>query len=169
MEKYVTPQEFERLAKGKKVKEFPNPLVKEIDGVHYEIMKPEAMCKVMALPHEHYEWFLGCTFEEYQRMIKDKYGEENSEVIEIWTDTKAGYSWFPTELVCGTVPVSLGYGIVREMFSPKSDLAKQTGYLQQRNNTGSFACYFRSAKVNEAIRILNANHWNCPKYEKELC
>lgn len=165
MSEYVTPEEFAKLSKGKKVKSFPNPLIKEVDGVSYEIMKPDAMCRVSAMPHDHYAWFIGCTFDKYQEKVKEVYGEENSEIIVISTDTKAGYSWFPTELVCGTKPVHIGAGIIREQFDPKSELAQKTGFWMLMNNAGSFECYFRSAKVNEAIRILNENHWNCPKYE----
>ena len=165
MEKYVTQEEFEKLAKGKKVKDMPNPLIKYIGEDMYEIMKPEAMCKVSTMPHDHYTWFIGCTFDKYQELIKKHFGEENSEIVVISTDTKAGYYWFPTELVCGTVPVHIGAGIIRNKFTMKSELAQKTGFWDLRNpNAGSFECYFRSAKVNEAIRILNANHWNCPEY-----
>lgn len=165
MHKYVTPEEFAKLSQGKKVKDMPNPLIKYIGEVGYEIIKPEAMCRVSTLPHDHYPWFIGCTFDKYQEKVKEVFGENNSEIVVISTDTKAGYYWFPTDLVCGTVPKHIGAGIVRDQFSMKSELAQQTGYWGMRNeNAGSFECYFRSAKVNEAIRILNANHWNCPEY-----
>ena len=127
--KYVTPEEFAKLSKGKKVKDFPNPLVKEIDGQSYNICTPECTCEVSKLPHDQYKWYIGASFEEYQQKAKEVFGEENSEIIVISTNTKAGYHWFPTELVCGTIPVHIGAGIMREKFSIKTELAQKTGCM----------------------------------------
>ena len=166
---FVTQEEFTQISKGKKVVSFPNPLIKEVDGVRYEIMTPQATCSVSAMPHDDYEWYIGASFEEYQRKVKELYGEENSEIIVISTNTKAGYHWFPTELVCGTIPVHIGAGIMREKFSIKTELAQKTGCMLKGENAGSFECYFRSSKVNEAIRILRDNHWKCPWYNCVGC
>ena len=161
MNKYVTEKEFAKLSKGKKVKEYPNPLIKEIDGQDYEICTKDCKCFVSKMPREHYPWYIGRTFEDYQKEVKEKYGEDDSEVITIRTNTKAGYKWFPTELVCGCKKIHIGAGIIRDMFSIDTDLARKTGCMLFGENQGSAECNFRSSKVDEAIRILNANHWKC--------
>ncbi|MBO4550179.1 MAG: hypothetical protein J5733_05555 [Bacteroidaceae bacterium] len=128
-------------------------------------MTPDASCTVSVMKPEDYEWYTGMTFDTYQKKAKEMYGEDNSELVVISTNTQAGYSWFPTDLVCGTKEVYLGAGIIRSRFSIRTELAERTGCMLTGENAGSFQCYFRSAKVNEAIRILNENHWKCPKYE----
>lgn len=154
--KYVTPEQFAKLSKGKKVKSYPNPLVKEIADVTYKIVTPDTVCKISRLTEEQYIWWLGMSKETYSRGLKEYKSDSNAEVYEL---TVVG-DWFPTDLIAGTVSCNLGYGVTRNAFSMNTPLSDKTGYLQANGSIGSASCLFMGSKVNEAIKILNKNHFN---------
>lgn len=138
--KYVTEKQFERLSKGKLVKSYPNPYIKEIDGIEYKIIPNGEKFETKVLSEQEKLWWCGAKTEE--------------EVVEL-SVSKSG--WFPTDLVAGTLPKHLGCGIIREGFNMNTELSKKTGWLQGTGNLGSRSDLFLKSKVNEAIKILNKN------------
>lgn len=154
--KYVTPEQFAKLSKGKKVKSYPNLLVKVIGDVTYNIVTPDTVCKISRLTEEQYTLWLGMSKETYKNGLSKYKDDANSDVYKLTVEG----GWFPTELVAGTVSCNLGYGVTRNAFSMNTPLSDKTGYLQANGSIGSASCLFMGSKVNEAIKILNKNHFN---------
>lgn len=136
---YVTERQFARIAKNaKNIVNFPNPIVKEADGVRYNIVKKGTKAAISELPKENEYWYLLKPFNEKVVRIEVK-------------------GWFPTELVCG---------VVGHTFSSESKLAQKTGCLvsYMTGTSGSANMFFLASKVNEAIKILKKNHFEIADY-----
>lgn len=139
--KYVSERQFARIAKtAKNVINYPNPICKEVDGIHYNLVPKGTQAVVSKLDEEECNWYLRQKF--------------NEDVIRI---DVGGYGWFPTELVCG---------IIGRTFSSKTELAQKTGCLISYENgcCGSANMFFLSSKVGEAIKILKKNHFEIVDY-----
>lgn len=135
--KYVTPEKFSKLSKGKKVVDYPNPWFKDVNGIRYHIINPEMEYKIELLPKESYLWYLGMSFESYSKHLEEIMNDEDPRVFVFSCE------WFPTELVAG---------VTNGRFCNTSALSLNTGWIRTMNSD-----YFRASKVKEAIRILNAN------------
>lgn len=134
--KYVTERQFARIAKtAKNIINYPNPISKEADGVHYYIIPKGTQAVVSKLDEKERSWYLRKKFDE--DIVRIGVGE---------------YGWFPTELVCGTKG---------RIFSSETELAQKTGCLIDYINgvCGSANMFFLSSKVEEAIKILAKNHF----------
>lgn len=153
---FITPKKFGKLSKGKSIKSYPNPWIKEIEGVIYNIVNQDMECRCKKLPKEEYKWSLGVSYESYQKELKEKYNDDNADVFVLSTIGE----WFPTELIADTKEINLGYGIIRNAFSMFTSLSEKTGYLQGTGLLGSSHVLFKASKVSKAISILNKNGYN---------
>jgi len=126
---------WQSLSKGKRVKDFPNPAVKEMDGVRYEIVD-NPTCTIRKLEEESYPWYIGLS----KDVFIEKYGGE------VYVLSVVG-GFFPTDLVAG---------VKKGMFSEDTDLSRKTGWLHSRN-LGTAGEAFNSSKVYNAIKILRKN------------
>jgi len=133
--KYVSPTKWQAISKGKRVKDFPNPAVKEMDGVRYEIVD-NPTCTIRKFEEEDYPWFIGLR----KDLFMHKYGGEVYELT----------------VVDGFFPIDLVAGVKNGMFSEDADLSRETGWLSSRN-LGTAGEAFNSSKVNNAIKILRKN------------
>lgn len=135
MFEYVSPKLFARLSKGKKVKDFPNPDVKEIDGVSYYIVD-NPTCMIRKLEENEYPWHLGLSHDTFT----EKYGSEDAYILKVST----GFS--PTDLVAG---------VKKGMYTEDTPLSRKTGWLSSCN-LGTASDAFCGSKVNNAIKILRS-------------
>lgn len=138
--KYVTPKAFSKLSKGKKVVDYPNELIKDIDGVRYHIVNPDMEYEIYELGKEHYSWYLGMTPESYASALKEMFGDDDTRVFVLKCE------WFPTELVAG---------IKGGRFCNTAALSRKTGWIR---SFGTIEL-FRASCIEEAIAILNKNHF----------
>ena len=44
--KYVSPKQFAKVSKGKKVTDYPNQWFKDVDGIRYHIINPDMEYKI---------------------------------------------------------------------------------------------------------------------------
>lgn len=134
--RYVSPKKFSKVSKGKKVVDYPNEWIKDVNGTRHHIINPDMEYKISVLEKKSYPWYLGMTYEEYAKATKEMFGDEDARVFVLECD------WFPTELVAG---------IANGRYSNTSSLSRKTGWLR------SFGVIelFRAEKVEEAISILN--------------
>lgn len=138
--KYVTPTAFIKASTGKKVVDYPNPWIKDVDGVRYHIVNTEMEYKISELEKKSYPWYLGMTYESYVSHVKDIFGDTDARVFVLECE------WFPTELVAG---------VKGGRFSNVSDLSRKTGWIR---SFGSIEL-FRASCIEEAIAILNKHHF----------
>lgn len=138
--KYVTPKAFSKITKGKKVVDYPNEWIKDIDGVRYHIVNPEMVYKITELKKESYLWYLGMSYDSYAHHLKEMFGDDDARVYMLECD------WFPTELVAG---------IKNGRFSNTSALSQRTGWIRSFGRIE----LFRASRINEAIALLNKNHF----------
>ena len=141
MTKYVSPEQFSRISKGKVVISFPNELIKEIGGVTFQIVPHGLKCTVEKIAKESYPWYLRMDEESLALITKKLFGYSDTEVYRLSCD------WFPKDLVAG---------VEHGMFSSFAKLSKKTGFLEF-GYAGSDSCFFIGSKVNEAIKILIDN------------
>lgn len=136
---FVKEADFPKFSKGKDVKSYPNPFIKDVNGQSVEIIPADERIVVKKLTLEEKNWLCGV--------------KTDKDVIEM-SVTVGG--WFPTELVCGTIPIHLGYGIIRSRYSMNTDLAQETGWLQKTEMSGSRTNIFLLSKKDVAIKKLQA-------------
>lgn len=136
---FVKEKNFPKFSKGKEVKSYPNKYIKDVDGERINIIPTGEQIIVNKLTPEEKAWWCGVRIEE--------------DVVGM-SVTVGG--WFPTELVCGTIPIYLGYGIVRDSFSMKTKLASETGWLEGTGMSGSSQNIFLLSKKDVAIEKLQA-------------
>ena len=146
--KYVTDKQFDKLSNGKNIKSYPNPYMKEVDGIQYNIVPSSEKFEVRILSEQEKLWWCASDTEEEVVLLA---------ISEI--------GWFPTELVAGTKSKNLGRGVIRENFDMDTELSKRTGWLQNAGSLGSRGNLFLKSKVNEAINILNKNGFSFKKIE----
>lgn len=138
--KFVTPKTFSKIAKGKKVVDYPNELIKDVAGVRYQIVNPDMKYEITELRKESYAWYLGMTYEDYASTLKEMFGDDDARVFVLKCE------WFPTELVAG---------IKNGRYSNVSELSRKTGWIRSFGNVE----LFRASCIEEAIAILNKNHF----------
>lgn len=127
MVKYIKEKDFGRFAKGKVVKNYPNPYVKNVDGEDVFIIPDSETVTFKKMSESDVHYYVG---------------NVSNEVYE--GSVKIG-GWFPTEIVCGTVNGS---------FSMRSELAKECGWLQTNGTFGSKNDAFLASRVKIAARKL---------------
>lgn len=142
---YTTLRKFNKISKGKKVIEFPNPLVKEIDGIRYNIVPKDIVCKAELMKPESYEWYLGMSYDQYKELIKKEFDDDDPRVYVLSVST----GFFPTELVAG---------VKDRVFSSYTALSKKTGYIN-RAFLGSAGNAFRASCIQATLKILKKNHF----------
>lgn len=139
--RYVSPEKFSKVSKGKKVVDYPNEWFKNVNGILYHIINPDMEYKILLLKKESYSWYLGMVYDDYSKMVKEKFGDDDARVFILECD------WFPTELVAG---------VTNGKFCNTSSLSRRTGWIR--------TCYnielFRAERVEEAISILNKHGFN---------
>lgn len=138
MTKYVSPEQFARISKGKVVISFPNELIKEIGGVIFQIVPHGLKCTVEKVSKESYPWYLGMDEDGLALVTKKLFGYSDTEVYRLSCE------WFPMDLVAG---------VEHGRFSSFTKLSKKTGFLEF-GYAGSDSCFFIGSNVNEAIKIL---------------
>lgn len=138
--KYVTPKAFLKLSKGRKVVDYPNEWIKDVEEVRYHIVNPDMKYEIYELGKEHYCWYLGMTPESYASTLKEMFGDEDTRVFVLKCE------WFPTELVAG---------IKNGRFCNTASLSRKTGWIRSFGNIE----LFRASCIEEAIAILNKNHF----------
>lgn len=136
--KYISPERFSKVSRGKKVTNHPNEWFKDVDGIRYHIVNPNMKYKVSVLDRKSYPWYLGMTHESYSDHVKEIFGDDDSRVFVLECE------WFPTELVAG---------VTNGRFCNTSSLSRKTGWIR---SFGTIEL-FRASKVEEAIAILNKN------------
>jgi len=129
---FIKEKDFVKYAKGKTVKDYPNPYVKDVDGVRIDIIPTNEKVVFRPLTDSEKSWF----------------GIREDGVI--YEGRMSVLGWFPTELVCGVMR-SPGY---HDRFSAHSPLAKETGYVSTNGNFGSRSDAFRATKVKVAMKKL---------------
>lgn len=134
--KYVSPARFERIQKGKVVKNYPNPWIKDIGDVRYHIIDPDMEYEIKLLEESQYLWYLGMTYEDYAKVVKEVFDEDDARVYVLRCD------WFPTELVAG---------IKNGLFSNHAPLSQKSGWIRTFGNIE----LFRAGAVRTGIEILN--------------
>ena len=138
--KFVTPQAFSKIAKGKKVVDYPNEWIKDVAGVRYQIVNPDMEYQITELRKESYAWYLGMTYEDYASTLKEMFGDDDARVFVLKCE------WFPTELVAG---------IKDGRYSNTTALSRKTGWIRSFGNVE----LFRASCIEEAIAILNKHHF----------
>lgn len=138
MTKYVSPEQFARISKGKVVISFPNELIKKIGGVIFQIVPHVLKCTVEKVSKESYPWYLRMDEDGLALVTKKLFGYSDTEVYRLSCE------WFPMDLVAG---------VEHGRFSSFTKLSKMTGFLEF-GYAGSDSCFFIGSKVNEAIKIL---------------
>lgn len=129
---YLTEEEYAEVSNGKKnINDFPNPYVKEIDNVRYQIIPANEICTSSVLTDEEKTWFIPFP--------------TNDDVVRLEVSKSSS---FPTELVAG-VDRSSG------MFSMGNTLSKKTGWIKANGCLGCRSALFFKSKVHDAIEILN--------------
>lgn len=140
---YLTEEEFANVSKGKKnIKTFPNPYVKEIGNVRYQIIPSDEVCSTFVLTDKEKAWFISTSV--------------NEDVVRLQVSKSTS---FPTELVAG-VDRSSG------MFSMNNTLSDKTGWIKANGCLGSRSALFLKSKVDVAIEILNEFGFAFPKLNK---
>ncbi len=134
--RYISPEKFSKVSKGKKVIHYPNEWIKDVNGIRYHIVNPNMEYKISELEQKSYPWYLGMTFDDYSKTVKEMFGDDDARVFVLECD------WFPTELVAG---------INNGRYSNTSSLSRKTGWIR----TFGAIELFRAEMVKEAISILN--------------
>lgn len=93
--RYISPEKFSKVSKGKKVIHYPNEWIKDVNGIRYHIVNPNMEYKISELEQKSYPWYLGMTFDDYSKTVKEMFGDDDARVFVLECD------WFPTELVAG--------------------------------------------------------------------
>ena len=146
MTKYVTKQQFdELLAKGART--FPNSRLLELDGKKYYNCEG-IKCSISLIKPEHYKWYIGMSFGNYAWALVTATGDKqvDTRVVRLNVD-----DFFPTALVAGTR---------NKKYDASTALSQKTGWPRGTGNRGSGSEFFRADKVQEAIKILQANGYN---------
>lgn len=138
--RFVTPKAFSKIAKGKKVVDYPNEWIKDVNGVRYQIVNPEMKYRITELSKDSYAWYLGMTYDSYASTLKEMFGDDDAKVYMLECD------WFPTELVAG---------IKNGRYSNTSALSRKTGWIRSFGRIE----LFRASCIEEALAILNKNHF----------
>lgn len=134
--KYVSPARFERISRGKEVKSYPNPWIKDIAGVRYHIINPDMEYETTLLDKDSYLWYLGMTYEDYAKVVKELFGEDDPRVYILRCD------WFPTDLVAG---------VKNGRYDNSTPLSVKSGWIRSFGNLE----LFRAGAVRTGIDILN--------------
>ena len=124
---YIKEEKFAEYAKGKAIKNYPNPYVKEVDGEMVNIIPKGEAVVFKKMSREDTLFYIGKV--------------EGA----VYEGTVAIGGWFPTELVCG---------VTNGRFSQETELAKKTGWLNTLGTFGSRNDAFREEGVKEAARLL---------------
>lgn len=146
MTKYIKEVDFEEYARGKKVANYRNPYIKEVDGLEVHIIATDLKCSMRLLSEEEKRWW--CRF-----------GKDLSKDI-----VKLECDWFPHELVIGMKEVVIA-GKVRKALTSDSKLSKHTGYIEGNDSLGSRCVLFDARFVNNAIGILRENGFDFQFYK----
>lgn len=143
---YTTEKKFKKISKGLEqyVHHYPNPDIKELNGIKYEIVPSDIRCTIQKLDREHYTWFLGMDFEEYKKFIEDVFNDDDPDVYKL----EVSSCWFPVDLIAG---------IKDGRYSIHSKLSEKTGYLT--SHSSSNIVLIRASKIQNAVKILNKNHF----------
>lgn len=147
--RYVSPEKFSKVSKGKKVIDYPNEWIKDVDGIRYHIVNPEMQYKISELEKKSYPWYLGMTYDDYAKATKEMFGDDDARVFVLECE------WFPTELVAG---------VVGGRFRNTSSLSRKTGWIR----TFGTIELFRAAKVEDAIAILNKHGFMFDKSQLKI-
>lgn len=126
---FVKESYFKDFSKGKSVKNFGNPYVKEVDGRKVNIIPNGECVTFKKMDEEDVLWFLGKKEGEFYM-----------------AGVKVG-GWFPTELVCG---------VVKGFFSEDTELARETGFVWGNSCLGSANVAFEASKAKVAASKLEA-------------
>ena len=146
MIKYVTKQQFdELLAKGART--FPNGRMLELDGKEYYNCEG-IECSIYLIRPEHYKWYIGMSFGNYAQALVAATGDKQVDTRVVCLKVN---DFFPTELIAGTRG---------KKYDASTALSQKTGWLKATGNRGSGSEFFRADKVQEAIKILQANGYN---------
>lgn len=136
--KYVTPERFASISRGKDIKHYPNEWIKEIGGICYHIINPDMKYHVEEVSKNDYPWYLGMTYDNYSKQIQERFGEADARIFALRCD------WFPTDLVAG---------VRNGRYNNMTSLSKKTGWIKTFCNVE----LFRAERLPEAIAILNKN------------
>lgn len=147
--RYVSPEKFSKVSKGKEIVDYPNQWFKDVNGVRHHIINPDMEYKISVLEKKSYPWYLGMTYEDYAREINEMFGDDDARVFVLECD------WFPTELVAG---------VVNGRFCNTSSLSRKTGWIR---SFGTIEL-FRAEKVAEAISILNKHGFKFDKAQLKM-
>ncbi len=130
---FIKEKKFKAYAKGKVVKDYPNPYVKDVNGERIDIIPNDEVVTFKKMTASDVMYFIGNVSEEvYEGSVK------------------VG-CWFPTELVCG---------VVSGVFSQNTELSRKTGWISTNGQFGSRNDAFLATGVKEAARILKKNGFN---------
>ena len=148
--KYISKQKFDGLiAKGART--FPNGRLLELDGKEYYNCEG-IECSIYLIRPEHYKWYIGMSFGNYAWALVAATGNKQ---VDTRVDTRVVClrvnDFFPTELIAGTR---------NKKYDTSTALSQKTGWLRGMGNKGSGCEFFRADKVQEAIKILQANGYN---------
>lgn len=138
---YIKEQDFPGYSRGKKVVDYPNPYIKEVDGIEVHIIAKDLKCETNVLTQEEKEWW--CL----------RKSDLSRDIVQLECD------WFPIELVVGTKDVFY-CGKVRKALSVDSVLSKHTGYIEGNGSLGSRSILFDARFVNNAISILREHGYD---------
>lgn len=149
--RYVSPERFTSISRGKKVIDYPNEWFKDAGGIRYHIINPDMKYRITELDKKSYAWYLGMSYDSYAKHLKEIFGDEDARVFVLECD------WFPTELVAG---VSNG------RYCNTSSLSRKTGWIRSFGTVE----LFRAEKIQEAIAILNKNGFmfDCSQLSKAV-
>lgn len=133
---YVTQTQFNRLAKGALVKDYPNPVIKDINGERYEIVNPDLIkVEIKELSETDALWYCG---------------KKEKEIVSICING----AFFPSDLFLGCVKSRYG-----DMYDYHSSKAIKYGAVESNGNTGSSTRLFHKEKLPEILKVLKKNHF----------
>jgi hypothetical protein len=135
---FIKEKDFAEFAKGKKVKDYPNPYYKEVDDKSVHIIPANEKIVFKPMSDDQKQW----------------YGIRVEGVVYEGSVTVLG--WFPTEIVCGVMR-SPGY---HDRYSAQSPLAKKTGWTDTNGDFGSRNDAFKECGVKVAARLLREAGFN---------
>jgi len=134
--KYVTEEQWKEISQStpkNKIENFPNELVKNVDGVRYNIVPKNSAVTMELLTAEGKSWFLQKPVDA--DVVKMHYSEGH----------------FPTDLVCG---------VEFRTYSENTELAKEHGFVASNGNSGTASECFLLSHVDKVIETLEKNNFN---------
>ena len=84
--RYISPEKFSKVSKGKKVIHYPNEWIKDVNGIRYHIVNPNMEYKISELEQKSYPWYLGMTFDDYSKTVKEMFGDDDARVFVLECD-----------------------------------------------------------------------------------